>query len=186
MKPPRKPNSRNVKIPRAGGGRAAESSRRHTRNIPCRAIVPVRLLRKNHQARHRRQILRRGLKRNPKNNFVVIPRLNRRMTNNRFLLRQRKEIDCRIFSQSFACDFQANIGSDPAPLGARHICSRPVLRKQTAITRENDPRSPADWLVLLANPTAMLRCRGCRSFRIPANSPRQRVSLTSCRYSMAA
>ena len=59
------------------------------------------------------------------------------MTNDRVLLRQRKEIDCRIFRQSFARNFQAKIGSNPAPIGARHIRFRPVLRNQTPITPEN-------------------------------------------------
>ena len=69
MSPPRNPKSRNVKIPRAGAGRSRRNSRR-TRDLPRRAIVAVRLLRKHHQTRHRRQILRRRLKRNAKHNFI--------------------------------------------------------------------------------------------------------------------
>src|SRR5262249_7019829 len=80
---------------------------------------------------------RRRFKRNAKNYFIVVPRLNRWMTNDRFLLRQRKEIDCRMFRESLARDLQAKIGSNPAPIGTRHIGSRQVLREQAPIPRKN-------------------------------------------------
>src|SRR5262249_7937256 len=104
--------------------RTARRKSRRTRDLPRRAIIAVRLLRKHNETCKRRQILRRRFKRNAKNNFIVVPRLKRGMANDRFLLRQRKKIERRIFHQSFAGNFQAKIGSNPAPIGTRYVRSR--------------------------------------------------------------
>src|SRR5207249_9027305 len=78
----------------------------------------------------------RRLNRNMKDNFALTPRVNFWMTNNSALLRQRKQIHCRKISEGLACDLQTKIGSGPTPTGGCHIRSRPVLRQQTPITRE--------------------------------------------------
>src|SRR5207237_219500 len=77
----------------------ARRKSRRTRDLPRRAIIAVRLLRKHHETRHRRQILRRRLKRNAKHNFPVVMRLNLGMANDRLLFRQRIEIECWILRQ---------------------------------------------------------------------------------------
>src|ERR1041384_8259222 len=99
---------------------------------------------KNDKTCHGRQLLLRRLNRNPKDDFIFVPRLDSWMADNGGLLRQRKKIDCRIICQRLARDLKVEIGSNPTPIGCRRIGSRPVLRQQTLITREE---FPVRWLV---------------------------------------
>src|SRR6266446_4404001 len=78
----------------------------------------------------------RRLNRNAKGDFIFVPRFDSWMANNGALLRQWKKIYPRIICQGLAADLKAEIGSNPTPIGFRHVRSRPVLRQQTPITRE--------------------------------------------------
>src|SRR5439155_20694846 len=119
--------------------RARRERRRNSRRIctlPSPAFFAVWLMEKNDKAPHRREFLLRRLNPNAKNDFTVVSRFDSWMAHNGALLRQWEKIDCRITCQGLAGDFQTEIGSNPSPIGFRHVRARPVLRQQTPITRE--------------------------------------------------